>query len=168
MSAADNLARQDEADDYRALQAVRDSQYLEACEAAGVEPLPNHPKQLAVNVVLPAVDRGTRNGSHLIDETGESDSDQEEQGAESSDDEIERAIKSAGEVLDRKFVQFLIRGKKGARIASRLAAIGIMSRRFKPKDIPKVFDPKEVTPARLRLATAELQEFLAQDEGGAE
>jgi hypothetical protein len=94
---------------------------------------------------------------------------QEEQAIESSqevDDETMRAVKAAGEVLDRKLVRFLIRGKKGARIASRLAAIGIMSRHFKPKDIPKHFDVNEVTPARLRLATAELHELLDRDETG--
>ena len=145
-----------------------DCDYLDACKAAGIEPDLARKKQLSLNVVIPVVDRGRRvDGAPLVDERGEIDPDEEEQAGESSeqlDHETARAIKTAGQILDKKLIGFLFNGRKGARIAARLAAIAIWCRRMRPRDLSTHFDPREVTDARLRLATAQLKRLLRQDE----
>ena len=168
MSVAGNVARAPAKEEPPRDKLDRD--YLDACKAAGIEPELARKKQLSLNVVIPVVDRGRRvHGAPLVDEKGDGENepiDCATEEPEQPDDETERAVKVAGEVLDRKLVRFLIQGKRGARIAARLAALSIWARRIRPKDISQHFDEEEVTPARLRLATAELQELLEADEKG--
>jgi hypothetical protein len=145
-----------------------DREYATACEEHGVDAAPNYSREYPVNVVLPVVDRGHRvNGAPLVDEGEGDDETVEQQAPDAENSEIEEAVQKAGELLDRKLVRFVLDGRKSVRIASRLAAICLRSGRIQPKHIYRIFDPKEVTEARLRLASQKLAALLDGDQEGA-
>jgi len=163
MSATETLAREGEADDYAALQSVRDAQYLEDCTANGIEPAPNHAKQLSVNVVLPVVDRGKRNGSHLIDEPGE----EEPLGYAAIDAAIDEtdgdgSILARDLMLSPKLAFFLIQARSGPQMLHRFAAVALKSG-FRLREL-RVLWPGKLTESPLRRARADLDEFLGQQE----
>jgi hypothetical protein len=155
---------------YNEYQAHKDREYAAACEEHGVDAAPNYAKQFPASVTIPGtiLDRGHRvGGPKLVDEGAGDDETVEQQAPDAEDSEIVEAVQKAGELLDRKLVRFVLDGRKSVRIASRLAAICLRSGRIQPKHIYRIFDPKEVTEARLRLASQKLAALLDGDQEGA-
>jgi hypothetical protein len=146
-------------------QSPGDRQYIEACEAAGIQPDLARRREYPKVLVLPVVDRGRRVGDPPLREQYVEATHAADVVEEILEEEIE-CDRRRRAVLDAPLSLFVAESRTALEAGHRFAAVIMRTGEIGPAEMCAAW--KDLTEARLKRARKQLEELLVQHgKGGA-